>query len=168
MRSWNNTIKRYLITLACEPYIFNKIHNDNQKSVVVIPKKILDFGVGRGGDLSKYNDSCVELMVGIDIDRNGFEGEDGAISRYRKIQQKTYKRFPILECEDKVPFKFILGKGIVIKGWDIGLKDMNIDEKRCLVIPSQFAYGNRKIGNIIKPNSTLIFEVKLLNIIKTQ
>ena len=48
------------------------------------------------------------------------------------------------------------------------LKDMNIDEKRCLVIPSQFAYGNRKIGNIIKPNSTLIFEVKLLNIVKTQ
>ena len=106
MRSWNNTIKRYLITLSCEPYVFNKVHNDSKKSVVVIPKKVLDFGVGRGGDLSKYNDSCVELLVGIDIDRNGFEGEDGAISRYRKIQRKMFKRFPILECEDKVQFKY--------------------------------------------------------------
>ena len=63
------------------------------------------------------------------------------------------------------PFQFVLGKGIVIKGWDLGLQDMKVNEKRCLVIPSQLAYGNRRIGNIIKPNSTLIFEVELLNIL---
>lgn len=64
------------------------------------------------------------------------------------------------------PFQFTLGKGIVIKGWDIGLQDMKINEERCLVIPPQLAYGNRRIGNIIKPNSTLIFEVKMLEILK--
>ena len=63
-------------------------------------------------------------------------------------------------------FQFILGKGYVIKGWDLGLQDMKINEQRCLVIPPQFAYGNRRIGNIIEPNSTLIFEVKLLKILK--
>ena len=63
------------------------------------------------------------------------------------------------------PFQFVLGKSIVIKGWDLGLQDMKVNEKRCLVIPSQLAYGNRRIGNIIKPNSTLIFEVELLNIL---
>ena len=66
------------------------------------------------------------------------------------------------------PFQFVLGKGIVIKGWDLGLQDMKVNEKRCLVIPAQLAYGNRRIGNIIKPNSTLIFEVKLLNILKIE
>ena len=66
------------------------------------------------------------------------------------------------------PFQFVLGKGIVIKGWDLGLQDMRINEQRCLVIPPHLAYGNRRIGNIIKPNSTLIFEVKLLKILKVE
>ena len=66
------------------------------------------------------------------------------------------------------PFQFVLGKGIVIKGWDLGLQDMRINEQRCIVIPSHLAYGNRRIGNIIKPNSTLIFEVKLLKILKVE
>ena len=67
-----------------------------------------------------------------------------------------------------IPFQFVLGKGIVIKGWDLGLQDMKINEQRCLVIPPRLAYGNRRIGNIIKPNSTLIFEVKLLKILKVE
>ncbi len=64
------------------------------------------------------------------------------------------------------PFRFILGQGIVIKGWDLGLQNMRINEQRCLIIPPNFAYGNRRIGDIIKPNSTLIFEVELLKIEK--
>ena len=66
------------------------------------------------------------------------------------------------------PFQFVLGKGIVIKGWDLGLQNMKVNEQRCLVIPPYLAYGNRRIGNIIKPNSTLIFEVKLLSILKVE
>ena len=65
-----------------------------------------------------------------------------------------------------LPFQFVLGKGIVIKGWDLGLLDMRVDEERCLVIPAHLAYGNRRIGDIIKPNSTLIFEVRLIKILK--
>ena len=66
------------------------------------------------------------------------------------------------------PFQFVLGKGIVIKGWDLGLQNMKVNEIRCLVIPPHLAYGSRRIGNIIKPNSTLIFEVKLLKILKVK
>ena len=66
------------------------------------------------------------------------------------------------------PFQFVLGNGMVIKGWDIGLQNMKINEVRCLVIPPHLAYGNRRIGNIIKPNSTLIFEVRLLKILKVK
>ena len=67
-----------------------------------------------------------------------------------------------------LPFQFVLGKGIVIKGWDLGLQNMGVNEQRCLIIPPHLAYGNRRIGNIIKPNSTLIFEVKLLKILKVE
>tara|TARA_B100000242_G_C42700984_1_gene327932 strand:+ start:41 stop:511 length:471 start_codon:yes stop_codon:yes gene_type:complete len=65
-------------------------------------------------------------------------------------------------------FQFVLGQGIVIKGWDLGLQNMGINEQRCLVIPSHLAYGNRRIGDIIKPNSTLIFEVELIKVLKIE
>ena len=45
---------------------------------------------------------------------------------------------------------------------------MGINEQRCLVIPSHLAYGNRRIGDIIKPNSTLIFEVELIKVLKIE
>lgn len=66
------------------------------------------------------------------------------------------------------PFQFVLGKNIVIRGWDIGIQNMKVNEVRCLVIPPHLAYGDRRIGNILEPNSTLIFEVRLLKILKTK
>tara|TARA_Y100001954_G_C15608376_1_gene501618 strand:- start:27 stop:497 length:471 start_codon:yes stop_codon:yes gene_type:complete len=61
-------------------------------------------------------------------------------------------------------FSFRLGKKMVIPGWEIGIKDMKVGGKRCLVIPPKLAYGNRNVGSIIKANSTLIFEVELISI----
>ena len=78
---------------------------------------------------------------------------------------KVFDSNTIDKFNHKVPFQFVLGSGVVIKGWDMGLQNMKVNDVRCLVIPPKFAYGNRKIGNILKANSTLIFEVKLLDII---
>lgn len=61
------------------------------------------------------------------------------------------------------PFKTRIGVGEVIEGWDMGVVGMKVGGKRKLIIPSQLAYGDREIG-IISPNSTLIFEVELLEI----
>ncbi|KAL4783610.1 FK506-binding protein 2 [Aspergillus varians] len=61
------------------------------------------------------------------------------------------------------PFKFKLGAGRVIKGWDEGLLDMCVGEKRTLTIPPEYGYGSRGVGPI-PGGSTLIFETELLEI----
>ncbi|XP_068748150.1 peptidyl-prolyl cis-trans isomerase FKBP1A-like [Montipora capricornis] len=62
------------------------------------------------------------------------------------------------------PFKFKLGTGQVIRGWDEGVNQMKIGERAKLTCSPDYAYGSKGVGGVIPPNATLLFDVELLGV----
>ena len=63
------------------------------------------------------------------------------------------------------PFKFKLGEGRVIKGWDEGIAKLRVGEQATLIIPPQLGYGAKGAGGgVIPPDATLIFIVELIGV----
>ncbi len=61
-------------------------------------------------------------------------------------------------------FKFTLGKGQVIAGWDQGVAGMKVGGRRRITIPPDLAYGKRGAGGVIGPDETLVFVVDLVGV----
>ncbi|KAL7580251.1 hypothetical protein ACA910_012988 [Epithemia clementina (nom. ined.)] len=63
------------------------------------------------------------------------------------------------------PFRFTIGIGQVIRGWDEGVMQMSLGEKSILRITSDYGYGQRGAGGgVIPPNADLVFQVEVLEI----
>ena len=62
------------------------------------------------------------------------------------------------------PFRFPVGAGQVIKGWDQGVVGMKVGASRRLIIPADLAYGDSGAGGVIPPGATLVFDIDLVAI----
>jgi FKBP-type peptidyl-prolyl cis-trans isomerase len=67
------------------------------------------------------------------------------------------------QFDTSASFQFLLGAGRVIQGWDQGVVGMRVGGQRRLIIPPNLAYGSAAVGTI-PPNSTLVFDIMLLNV----
>ncbi|MEV7373815.1 FKBP-type peptidyl-prolyl cis-trans isomerase [Streptomyces sp. NPDC090301] len=62
------------------------------------------------------------------------------------------------------PFKFAMGGGRVIKGWDRGIRGMKVGGRREIIVPPRLGYGKQSPSSLIPAGSTLVFVVDLLTV----
>ena len=89
---------------------------------------------------------------------------DNLTMQYVGVSWSTGRQFDASWDRGKEPFRFELGAGSVIPGWDEGLVGMREGGRRLLVIPAAKGYGAQGQPPDIGPNETLIFVVDLLRI----
>ena len=121
----------------------------SQKPEVVIPETA-----------PSYQLELEDLTVG-----DGDEASSGDIVEvhYVGVSWKTGNQFDA-SWDRGETFKFGLGKGQVIRGWDEGVAGMKVGGRRRITIPPDMAYGARGAGGVIGPNETLVFVVDLIGV----
>jgi FKBP-type peptidyl-prolyl cis-trans isomerase FkpA len=100
-----------------------------------------------------------DLAVG-----TGAEAKDGDKVKVNYTGRLLKTNFMFDTSVGKKPFDFQLGKGSVIKGWDLGVLGMKVGGKRKLTIPSKLGYGDSGSPPKIPGKATLVFDVELLSV----
>ncbi|KAL2169138.1 hypothetical protein VTG60DRAFT_6465 [Thermothelomyces hinnuleus] len=103
----------------------------------------------------------IHVTLPVECERKTQKG-DRINVHYRGTLQSNGQKFDA-SYDRGSPFSFKLGAGMVIRGWDEGLLDMCIGEKRTLTIAPSYGYGDRSVGPI-PAGSTLVFETELMGI----
>ena len=112
--------------------------------------------------------SQITLSADLEI-KNNLEGEGVEIVNHSKIKVHY---IGMLEDGTKFdssydrgePFSFQIGLRQVIEGWETGITGMKVGGKRTLIIPPELGYGQRGAGELIPPNSTLVFDVEIIDV----
>ena len=131
-------MKWHIITLAI---LLITVSCSKEKQIMNNGLVIEDIKIGEGQEVEKFNIVTVNYTGLL---------EDGT-------------KFDSSLNPGRTPFRFTVGAGQVIQGWDQGLIGMKIGGTRKLTIPPELGYGSRDNGPI-PANSTLIFEIDLLGI----
>jgi len=120
------------------------------KQVAVAPTALVknDVKMGKGAEAKEGQTVAVHYTGWLfDAKASDFHGKQFDSSRTRGT-----------------PFKFPLGAGRVIKGWDQGVQGMKVGGQRTLIIPAKLGYGERGAGGVIPPNAVLVFDVELIGV----
>lgn len=106
-----------------------------------------------------------ELVLDDDVVGDGAEARAGSnvTVHYVGVSWSTGQQFDA-SWDRMEPFRFGLGAGQVIAGWDQGVVGMRVGGRRTLTIPPDLGYGVRGAGGVIGPNETLVFVVDLLDV----
>jgi peptidylprolyl isomerase len=109
-------------------------------------------------------DAPSQLLIEDEVVGDGHEANAGSFVEvhYVGVSWSTGKQFDA-SWDRRETFRFGLGAGEVIAGWDQGVQGMKIGGRRRLTIPPHLGYGSRGAGGVIKPNETLIFVVDLID-----
>jgi peptidylprolyl isomerase len=112
------------------------------------------------GEDPSYQLELDEIVVG-----EGDEAVSGAIVEvhYVGVSWSTGQQFDA-SWDRGSTFKFGLGKGQVIAGWDQGVAGMKVGGRRRITIPPNLGYGKRGAGGVIGPDETLVFVVDLIGV----
>ena len=118
--------------------------NKEHEGKMVKGMKIVDKVVGEGLEAEKFDILTVHYTGKL---------EDGTV-------------FDSSKNPGRDPFRFTVGLGQVIQGWEEGFIGMTEGGARTLTIPPEMGYGAQGAGGVIPPNATLIFDVELLQVEK--
>ncbi|WP_314612602.1 FKBP-type peptidyl-prolyl cis-trans isomerase [Streptomyces stackebrandtii] len=109
-------------------------------------------------------DAPTELTVRDLVVGDGAEAKPGTVVRvhYVGVTFETGKEFDA-SWDRGEPFKFALGGGRVIKGWDRGVRGMKVGGRREIIVPPRLGYGKQSPSPLIPAGSTLVFVVDLID-----
>ena len=122
-----------------------------------------DLGVGEERDVSRLSNGGVikRVLIRGHSDERPEKGDEVTVHYTGKLLDGT-KFDSSVDRGD--PFKFRLGVGQVIKGWDEGMAKMSVGQVAKLTCTPDYAYGERGMPPVIPPSSTLVFEVELIGV----
>ncbi|MGW2275735.1 FKBP-type peptidyl-prolyl cis-trans isomerase [Streptomyces yangpuensis] len=111
-------------------------------------------------------DAPEELTVRDLVVGDGAEAKPGRVVRvhYVGVTFASGREFDA-SWDRGEPFKFAVGGGRVIKGWDRGIRGMKVGGRREIVVPPRLGYGKQSPSPLIPPGSTLVFVVDLLSVV---
>ena len=141
------------------------------RNLFVILFLIFSVGIAQGQKKQKikkgkeYTSGSGLKYIFFDINKKAEKADSGDVVFVHYVGKLNDTTIFDESYSRKEPLNFKLGTGRVIKGWDEGIQLMHVGDSALLTIPPELAYGDRDMGQI-PPNSTLIFTVKLVKVVK--